>query len=1757
MTSDSSVPGVVTVTLVCDTTASYASYQNAIPLVRTISIENGTTDDLTELEIRLRAEPDFADPITYRLERLTAGNTFKIASIDLKFRHRKLAELNESERGRLVVEVSRAGSIFAGTDFAVELLAYDQWGGTRGIPELLAAFSLPNNPIVDRLLSEAGALLAQTGSGRALTGYQTKNREDVWAQISAIYAAVARRALQYSVPPASFVADGQKIRTPDRIMAGGVATCIDLVMLLSGCLEQAGLNPVVLLKEGHAWIGCWLLNTSFGNATTEDAQSIRKRIDTGEMIAFEATGLTQRPALSLRAATEVGLTRLRDEADKFRVAIDIRRARTERIQPLPSRETVEQGERQVAEPVNPSIEPVPPLPALAGDIVLLDENEQPDTPQGRLNRWKGKLLDLTRRNRLLNFKATRVMVPLKVPDVARLEDALSDGQEWKIRPMTQIMQGADPRSAGIAEARAGQNPVEAMARKAMDNRELLATIDKQKLDSQLYEVYLTVKNNLEEGGANTLYLAIGFLRWTEDEHSEQINLAPILLVPVILNRASIRTGFSIKRHDDEAMVNPTLVQMLKEKYHVELKGIDPLPMDASGVDADRILAIFKQAVKEIPRWEVSEEVYLGVFSFKKYLMWKDLRDRAEDLKKNRVVGHLIDRPREVLDAGTDLSVREDLDDRHPPGTLLAPMLADSSQLNAVARANEGRDFVLEGPPGTGKSQTITNLIAHFLGEGKRVLFVSEKMAALGVVERRLNAIGLGPFCLQLHSEKAKKTEVLAQLRTSLGIASAKSPHEWEIEAEKLQRLRTELNAFVRALHKVHPNGLTVRDALDTAIQFRSWNSIPIELSSIDLLDNRGLAGLLDLAASIQAALIELEPEAFNILSEITTSGWTNSWEEELLESASRLDGAADALEHAASELAGPLGLPLSTASAKLLNDLDALADTLLHACEVPSSFAKAADDTIARHRLAEARAHGSNRNRIWATIADVYKPDVSQLDGAALLAQWHASLTRWWLPRLLSQRAITKTLLPHTLQGRQPSIENLEHTLSALSDLNREDRELAKVEPDMKAVLSEAFHGIQTDWEAVQRFEEWGASLESALTRFTSLEEPKMRSELSACVRRFASEQRELLSPSGALTTALLRYRDRYRMFKDALSKTIELSSNPNLACKDSRAMGYLSRIHGVIQHWRARRAWLKPWCRWRELRQSALASGLTKVIIPLETQIVSVTDTAAYVEYCYRVWWLKGMIDRDPALRSFSRSEHERKIREFRETDERFQKLSERYLYVKLASKLPDAAAPASRKSEMAVLSRELAKQRAHFPVRKLVQHIPNLLPQLKPCLLMSPLSVAQYLDAGHMMFDLVIFDEASQIPVWDAVGAIARGKQVVVVGDPQQLPPTSFFEKADDDEGAFDEVQEDAPIKDLESILDECMATGMSRLSLDWHYRSRHESLIAFSNSRYYDSRLITFPSPVTTDNAVKLHLKSGIYDRGGSRTNNIEATAVVNRILEHFRHPDEAVRKLTMGVVTFNQPQMRLIDQLLQEELLKHHELEDRLSAHGDEKLFIKNLENVQGDERDIILFSVTYGKDQAGRMPMNFGPINQDGGHRRLNVAVTRARAGIEIFSSVRAEDIDLSRTRARGVSDLKAYLDYAVRGARAIAEEALPTGHEPDSPFEQDIIKLLRDAGWTVHPQVGCSGYRIDIGVVDQANPGKYLAGIECDGASYHGLPVARDRDRLRQSILQNLGWSLFRVWSTDWWTNSDKVGKDLLNRLSALQTSSQNETTKT
>jgi very-short-patch-repair endonuclease len=1726
-----------------DATMGYASIQNAVPVVRALRLTNPLLDAQENLEVVISCSPAFARGLKLRFDRLAAGETRRISPLDLQPDHDFLADLKESVNASIRVVAEAGGQALASASRPVQVLAYDQWAGTRALPELLAAFCMPNHPAVDSLIGKASKLLRATHPELSMNGYQSKSRDVVWKQVSSIYSTIAAENLQYVEPPASFGTDGQKIRTPDRILEARVATCLDLAMLFASCLEQAGLRPVVLLKEGHAWVGVWLHLACFPDALLDDVQAIRKRVDSGELLVFETTGAAQHASYrpSLRMAMEQGHAHLLEDAS-FRYAIDIHRAREVQIKPLPSRAApLKPGEALPDENAPAAIEPMPLLPPLDSDSLTPLEMPQSDTPEGRLSTWKSRLLDLTLRNRLLNFKPAKATLQFVAPDLAQLEDALADGAEFKIRPLPELMEGADPRMAQVHTQRAGRTPLDDMALQALGNKELLAQSSKEALDGNLLAIYSAARTGLEEGGANTLYLAIGLLRWTEAEKADAVHLAPLLLIPVTLQRQSVRSGFRLMRYDDEAIVNPTLLHLLKTSFELKVAGLDVVPADDKGVDVAQVLQSFRLAVREIPQWEVLEQAHLGIFSFTKYLMWKDLQDRTEQLKLSRVVRHLIDNPGEAFPRESMEGEFDRLDITYRPQDILTPMLSDSSQLKAICAVDAGRDLVLEGPPGTGKSQTITNLIAHSLAKGKTVLFVSEKMAALEVVHRRLTSIGLGPFCLELHSSKAKKSEVLQQLGKSLAISAQRTADDWAREADRLAQLRQSLNGLVDSLHREYQNGFTVFEATGACIAHTGEAPSAMPWADPLLHDRADLDRLEETArrmASLAGALETLQDHPLSLMGQ---TDWSNTWQEAVLEAAQSLEAGISLLREKSAALATLTSQSTAGLSLQAYAALDQLADVLLLAPNVPAGLAGQAHDPDARARVHALAQHGMARNEHWQQVGPGWTPQVATLNAVELQAQWAQARSDWWPKSMLAQRAITGRLSGFRTDQQRPVEAEVQALLAPLAALNEEDRALRAMQPDAEALLQTSYVGLKTDWASLADHELWAKTFADAVTRYAGAD-LGLAASLHQALGPLVSSNRAALSASGAAGHALLAYRDAWREFSqkrdalDTLAQPVEPLQGP------AGADGALERIQGVLGAWQGSRRLIQPWSLWRKVRAQAVDQGLQGLVTSLETGAVPLSQVESHFKFSYCNWWLKKTIDSDPVLRGFSSADHGRKIREFQGADERFQTLTEHYIVATLSGRIPslsgDAVGP---DSELGRLRRELQKQRRQMPVRQLVHGLPTLLPKLKPCLLMSPLSVAQYLDAGYAPFDLVVFDEASQIPVWDAVGAIARGRQLVVVGDPKQLPPTSFFSKSSDPENAG---MGDEQVEDLESILDECLGAGMNRLSLQWHYRSRHESLITFSNVNYYESSLVTFPSPVTNDSAVRFERVKGVYDRGGSRTNRAEADAIIEGISAHYLSPQK--KHLTLGVVTFNQTQQLLIETLLDARRRANPELDRAIAARAQEPLFIKNLENVQGDERDVIFFSITYGPDASGKTTMNFGPLNGEGGQRRLNVAISRAREAVVIYSTLLPEQIDLARVRAAGVRDLKHYLEFALKGYRALASQSLPTGREPDSPFETAVIRLLRSHGWDVHPQVGCSGYRIDIGVVDPRAPGRYLAGIECDGASYHSAATSRDRDRLRQHVLEGLGWRILRIWSTDWWLNPEGEIDKITRRLKAI-----------
>lgn len=1728
------------VQIIADLTIGYAAIQNNVPVIREILVTNDGEVALSDIELLVKCVPAFAEGARFRFEALAPGESRRLAPVDLRPDHQYFSQLDESERAIITASLRTQEAELVTASHNIDVLAYDQWAGARSLPELLAAFCMPNSRVVDRLLARASGLLRQTSVDLSMDGYQSKNREKVWKQVSAIYSTIVAEDIQYSNPPASFGNDGQKIRTPERILDGKLATCLDLAMLFASCLEQAGLHPVVLFKEGHAWVGVWLIETSFPTALVDDVQAIRKRVKSGEFMVFETTGVASGQKPSLRWACTRGEDHLNDE-DQFAYAVDIRRAREVRIRPLPSRSSqVDELAVPIAKAETPIIEDVPQLPPLDPVVVPLRDDATPDTPEGRLAKWKSKLLDLTLRNKLLNFKPTKSTLRVICPDPGALEDRLAEGNEFRVRAKPKLMSGSDGRDADVYAGRNGTAALDDLATDALGRNEIVTDIEEEALEGRLLEIFRVASTGMEEGGANTLFLAFGMLEWQESKDAESRHLAPILLIPVTLSRQSVRSGFRLARHDDDALVNPTLLQKLQQDFSLKMPSFDVLPTDDRGIDVDRIMQTFRLHVGELKGWEVKEQVHLGIFSFTKYLMWKDLQDRQKQLQENSVVAHLINNPGKAFaDSATGFEPST-LDEKFRPQDLFTPLLSDSSQLRAVCVAAEGKNLVIEGPPGTGKSQTISNLIAHLLATGKTVLFVSEKMAALEVVHRRLSSLGLGPFCLELHSSKAKKADVLKQLGIALDAAGARTVKDWERESERLLTLRTDLNSVARALHRVHPNDLTVYEAIGTSLQHAEMRPGAMPWADADVHSRAQLEALREACRQMGALAGQLTGLQNHPLAVVHKTEWMPSWQQEFLDAVSAFEAQIKKLDEATSNLLNQLGLPKLSLSLNGLGKFDVLADALSAAATVPVEVARAAHDESVRKRLAALRQHGVARNQAWEPLSKYYVDDVATLNASELKLQWAAATNTWWPKSLFAQRAVTGRLRLYRRDQRRPHGGDVPAVVTALTAVNGEDKVIESMSLDASQLLHETFAASKTDWDTVESAERWATSFADAVTALAG-NDVELAQTLRAKLQPFVSDNRGMLKADTPLGAGLLSYRDCYRDVMAQLRKVIELGHCQADLGLDPAAAGVVPRLLSLLQGWQSASRQLQPWCLWRKSRAHAISSGLQGIVDALEADQVPLSSVATFFEYSYQSWWLRKAIDREPVLCNFSSAEHDRKIAEFKEADERFQKLTQQYIAAKLAGQIPASVEVVpGADSELGKLRRELQKQRKHMPIRQLVQSLPSLMTRLKPCLLMSPLSVAQYLDSSHAQFDVVIFDEASQIPVWDAVGAIARGKQLVCVGDPKQLPPTSFFSRSDDS----DDVADSDDVQDLESILDECLSIGLPELRLNWHYRSKHEGLITFSNVTYYDNELVTFPSPVTDDQSVRFELVQGVYDRGGSRTNRAEADAIVKAIERHYL--DSAKRHLTLGVVTFNQAQQSLIERMLDERRRASQQLDQAISQAAQEPLFIKNLENVQGDERDIIFFSITYGPNASGKVSLNLGPLNLEGGHRRLNVAVSRARVGVVIFSTLLPEQIDLSRVRAAGVRDLKNYMEFAIRGPRALVEQSMPTGREPDSPFERQVISALREKGWTVHPQVGVSGYRIDIGVVDPRATGRYLLGVECDGAMYHSGATARDRDRLRQHVLEGLGWELYRIWSTDWWLNPEEPMRKLVARLEEL-----------
>jgi very-short-patch-repair endonuclease len=881
----------------------------------------------------------------------------------------------------------------------------------------------------------------------------------------------------------------------------------------------------------------------------------------------------------------------------------------------------------------------------------------------------------------------------------------------------------------------------------------------------------------------------------------------------------------------------------------------------------------------------------------------------------------------------------------------------------------------------------------------------------------------------------------------------------------------------------------------------------------------------------------LDAEDFEAFREVAASDWSFAWQGRLTSSAHALTSAIETVIAARDTFAERVQLPQIGNDTGAVAALAGVASALPGAARADLSFALAgngADTLDAFERQLERLEQYRGARR---SLAVAYK------DGhiaAAPVAAWTAALraaeARAWPMRVFACRALRRTMRS-SLGVDKKQAPAPERDLETLAKLTRIRHELDRAATELPSL--NLWHGLETDAGAASAALAAGRRLRELVTRLAGFGHDLI--ELRGTLARLLAHGRDLLDPGQPIAEAARVLVEAHDGFERCLEAFRIEARRDEPAPSDLASILRSSRT--IVE--RERR--IRDWCRWIEVSRDARERGLGALVSALEEGGVGAADTVDAFRTAYAAWLAPILIDRRPELQRFSKVAHEDLIRTFRDLDGEVAGLTADYVRARLSGNVPDRNAR-NAGTGFGILAHELQKQRRHKPVRQLVTEMGSALTTLTPCLMMSPLSVAQFLSTDHQAFDLVVFDEASQITEPDAIGAIARGTRTIIVGDPKQMPPTRFFER-----GA-DESEENDEARDLESILDEALAARVPLHRLTGHYRSRHESLIAFSNHAYYDGALVTFPAADTRDTAVTFRRVDGVYAKGRSRTNPIEARELVAEVVRRLRDPE--LRHLSLGVVTLNTEQQRLVEDLLDQERRADPSLEPFFAGentpdphHPLEPVFVKNLETVQGDQRDVILLSIGYGPTEPGAptMSMNFGPLNREGGERRLNVAITRATTEVVVFASFDPSMIDLSRTKARAVADLKHYVDFAARGPRALAEAVRSVSHNDyDSDFEYAVAEHLRLRGWEVRTQVGVSKFRIDLGIVHPDAAGRFLAGIECDGATYHRSPTARDRDRVRHIVLENLGWRLFRVWSTDFFVDERREMDDLDSKLREL-----------
>ncbi len=1664
-----------------------------IPLISNIKLENTHAETTyTDISITITSSQGIVIPFSCEIDALGCQQTKTYTSLNVQLSAEKLRTIEAALLDQLTVKVTCNQDVLAEQTVSVEFHPVYYWCGVIQSPALLAAYVNPDSGVVKQVADRARSIYTLLGPQPEFAGYKDGYEKCVLQMVEAACMACQELRIARAATPPNAISEGVMIKPVEELYRTRQASTLDMALLYAACLEALHINPLIVMADDHVMAGGWLVDQCFVDSITDDVGMIIDRLPdgSGEIVLHDAELLFHEQTRWTEADTSNVSTLICSETPT--ILLDVARARRDLIRPLPN--DIELLS-QLSEPSDADIYGIGDVPV--GPVV-------PEESGSRIENWKKKLLDLSLRNVMLNFRLNSASVlPVIAPNPAVLEDELAkEDAYFTVSPSPSL--GTD-----------GQIP-SVDYNELMKKGHLYSELPEKDIKNRLTKLSRAYQEDQDEMGVNTLFLTIGMLQWYESQVSDKPRYAPIVMLPLKIMKRQTPTGYVIGAGDEEPLFNITLQQKLKNDFNISIPVPYPLPTDNNGVDINQVLLAVTEAVASQPRWAVLPMNYLTNLRFDKFEMWNDLDKHTAELTTSEIVKGLVD-PDAEWSNPEGFPVPEDIDHLDPK-EIICPVSADSSQMSAIKAAAEDRSFLLYGPPGTGKSQTITNIVANALSKGKRVLFVAEKMAALSVVKTRLDAIGLAPFCLELHSNKTNKQQFFAGLKQTMELGATREPAEWAVIASELKEKRDQLNAYVDALHRTRANGYSIFQIIgQDCLLAEGFERIPLDHGQVGALTKEQWHAWETIALELLQAAKSTGIPANSPWRDCRLTVYTPILQQQISSKIQEIQALLKQLDHDLNQFQQMIGCAVSTQSLAEVVTLVDIASQLASIPVMPVNSVCKSNWADLDQQMAAWIEHGIKRDRLRQQLQQQFNLLITTVDADVLDDMHQANLKRNAILKYLGDTRI-RLMLNHYRLDPKTSYD-LGQVITTLVDFKQQQKLLEGTGDRAREVLGSFWKDGEASWDDLACGRVWMNRLRK-LSQVLVPHDAQKRDELLGIISSFAEANREEIRESTPVSAVLKALPSSYQLLQNTLTELKQMLEFENAEDKEENA-NFASTWELRMSSWQLQISSLREWADWNRSRDKAIASGLNSLISVYETNAALEQVNLSFTASLYQTW-LEHQVSNDPVLRDFTGDKYIHLVERFRELDSLFQKLTVQYLHARLSAGIPPTGNH-NANSEIGQTLRLAQQRRPNKTIRNYLKEFPKLWTMLKPCVMMSPLSVARYLDLSLEPFDLVIFDEASQVLTCEAVGALGRGNRAIIVGDDKQLPPTSFFKNSINADG------DGVLMEDMPSILEECRPMGMSFMELNWHYRSNHEGLIAFSNYHYYENHLLTFPSPDDKQPVVFSHPVAGVYDRSKSRCNRQEAEAVVSYVIQHVKSSPS----VSMGVVTFNQSQQQLILDLLEADAPMVPELERAMSSESPNPLFVKNLENVQGDERDIIIFSVGYGPDENGKVGMNFGPLNQDGGWRRLNVAVTRARQEMHIFSSITPEQFDLSRTTALGVKGLMDFLTYARNGKDSLVQEA-STGSqsETESPFEDAVCECIAKMGYEVHKQVGCSGYRIDLAVVHPQHPGRYLLGIECDGATYHNAKTVRDRDKLRQQVLERLGWTIHRIWSTDWWHSS-------------------------